>query len=105
MNSENFEFRIKSLLIVSKEIENLTLKMKKDNKSPKLVHCLYLKIFILLDSINRLLMKTESFEKLLLDSNLYSRILSEIYSELPYLKQRKFLNDYYFIDATIRKCR
>jgi len=101
MNSANKEFRIKSLFIVAKEIKKLAQKSKKENKSTELIICLYEKIFNLLYFINTLRSEIGSYAQPFLDSRFFSRILIEMYSELPYAKQQKYLTYYYFIEPSI----
>jgi len=101
MNSDNVEFRIKSLSIVAKEINKLAQQFKKENKSTELTNCLYSKIFILLHVISTLLLKTKSYKQPPLDRRFFYRILLEMYSELPYAKQRECLLRYYYFINTI----
>ena len=101
MNSDNREFRIKSLFTVIKEIKKLAQKSKQDNKSTDLINCLYVKIFDLLRFINTLRWETESYEQPFLDSRFFSKILLEMYSELPHVKQQEYLTNYYFINPII----
>ena len=99
MNSDdNIEIRVKSLFIVAKEIKKLAQKLKKEDKSNELINTLYMKMFNLLYYLNKLRWKTQFFKPPFLDSRLFAKILLEIYSELPYEKQRECLTSYYFIN-------
>jgi len=108
MNSDNREFRIKSLLTVINEIKKLARKSKKENKSPLLIVYLYARIFKLIHFITQLELEPDSYEQLFQDSRFFSKTLLEIYQELPYVKQRECLTNYYFINSIInnrvKKC-
>ena len=97
MNSDNKEFRINSLIIVAKEIKKLTRRLKKEKKSTELIICLYAKILRLFRFINNLRQETDTNTngQWFLSNRFYTKLLLEIYHELPYEKQRECLKIYY----------
>jgi len=98
MNSDNIEFRICSLIIVAKEIKKLTRKLKRENKSPRLINHLYTKIFSLGHRTDHLRWKAGRYRngQSFLNSRFFSKLLIEIYPELSYKQQRKCLTNYYY---------
>lgn len=93
MNSDNKEFRIKSLFIVAKEIKKLTQKLKREKKSSQLINCLYSKIFRLARQISDLQRETDIDRQSFLSSNFFAKLLVEVYSELPHEKQKEYLTN------------
>jgi len=100
MNSNNKEFRIKSLFIVAKELNKIAAKLKKENKI-EVAGSVYRKIFGLFFFINELSLQ---IEKQIFESRPYfSKLLKENYSLLPYSQQQACLTSYCFSNPQIQQ--
>jgi len=92
IRSGNIEFRIKSLFIVAREINKLAKELKREKRSQELINCLYVKIFGLAHLMNNLPQEIGTDDgPLFLSSRFFTKLLLEVYPELPYEKQREYL--------------
>jgi len=100
MNSNNKEFRIKSLFIVAKELIKIAEKLKKENKV-EVAGSIYYKIFSLFSFINELSLQ---IEKQIFECYYYfSKLLKENYSFLSYSQQRACLTSCCFSNPQIQQ--
>lgn len=93
MNSNNKEFRVKSLFIVAKELNKIANKLKNENKI-EIVGCIYMKIFGLYFFINELLLYIE--KSTFKGHRYFSKLLKDNYMHLTYSQQRSCLMSYCF---------
>ena len=100
MNSNNREFRIKSLFIVCKELKKIAVKLNKENRQ-ETVGSIFLKIFHLFFYINDLLQAVN--EPKFNGRRYFSKLLEDIYPYLPYPKQRRCLTSYCFSSSNIQE--
>ena len=92
MHSNNNLFRIKSILIVSKELRKFASELNEKNISKRIIGFIYLRIISLYDIIGRLI--THKDYRLLSKIRFYSTLLCDIYSSLSYYQQIVCLNLY-----------
>ena len=100
MNSNNKEFRIKSLFAVAKELNKIAEKLKKENKI-EVAGNIYHKIFGLFFFINDLSrqIKKPAFQ----DYHYFSKLLKENYSNFSYFQQRACLISFCFSNPYIQQ--
>ena len=80
-------FRIKSCFIVAKEYNKIAVKLKEDRQGTK--RFIYTRMFFLLLTIHSLLQEAD--KPIFFSYEYFSKLLVDIYPELPYSLQRKCL--------------
>jgi len=87
LTHSDINFRIKSSFIVAREYNKIVIKLKEDRQGTK--RLIYTRIFFLLFIIHNLLQEAD--KPVFSGYEYFSKLLIEIYPELPYSLQRKYL--------------